>query len=98
MDVRGALILNIEIGGIMTEIIIFTDEELDCMLNHNGVVTMELTNRDCDMQFMSEKQYEKMYPKDRNCPFSNVLKKNSDDCGVLGFCEDCEWWKSFLNR
>lgn len=32
------------------------------------------------------------------CPYSNILKKNSDDCGIMEFCNDCEWWKDFIQR
>ena len=81
----------------MREIIIFSDEELDAMLNHHGVIHSK-TNDGNRLTFMSEKQYDRMYPKDPKCPYSDVLRKNSDDCGVTAFCDYCEWWKDFIQR
>lgn len=82
-------------GEIMRQLVIFTDEDLDNMLNHHGVIHMK-TNNGQDFEFMSEKQYERMRPKDPKCPYNNVLKKNSDACGVMEFCNHCEWWKDFI--
>ena len=82
-------------GEIMRQLVIFTDEDLDNMLNHHGVIHMK-TNNGQDFEFMSEKQYERMRPKDPKCPYNNVLKKNSDACGGMEFCNHCEWWKDFI--
>ena len=81
----------------MQQIIKFTDLELDGMLNHHGVVHLK-TEDGQDVSFMSEKQYERMYPKDQKCPYSNILKKNSDNCGIMEFCIYCEWWTDFIQR
>lgn len=81
----------------MKPLVIFTDEDLDNMLNHHGVIHMKANNGQ-DFEFMSEKQYERMHPKDPKCPYRNVLKKNSDICGLMEFCNSCEWWKDFIQR
>lgn len=81
----------------MREIIIFSDVELDDMLNHHGVINMK-TRDGKSLTFMSEKQYDRMHPKDSKCPYSSILRKNSDACGVMEFCNDCEWWKDFIQR
>lgn len=47
----------------MRQLVIFTDEDLDNMLNHHGVIHMKANNGE-DFEFMSEKQYEQMHPKD----------------------------------
>lgn len=81
----------------MREIIIFSDEELDGMLNHHSVIHSK-THDGKSLTFMSEKQYDRMYPKDPTCPYSRILRKNSEDCGVMEFCNYCEWWKDFIQR
>lgn len=58
----------------MREIIIFSDEELDSMLNHHGVIHSK-TNDGKSLTFMSEKQYDRIHPKDPKCPYSNILRK-----------------------
>lgn len=79
----------------MGQSIIFTDEDLDNMLNHHGVIHMKTDNGQ-DFKFMSEKQHERLYPKDPKCPYSNVLKKNSDNCGCMEFCIFCDWWNDII--
>lgn len=81
----------------MIDIIKFSDDELDSMLNHHGVYHIK-TNEGKELCFMSEKQYDRMYPRDSKCPYSNMLRKNGDKCGVMEFCNDCEWWKDFIQR
>lgn len=81
----------------MKRLIIFTDDDLDNMLNHHGVIHTK-TNDGQSFEFMSEKQYERMYPKDPKCPYNNALRKHSDDCGRMGFCNFCEWLKDFMQR
>ena len=81
----------------MMEIIRFSDDELDSMLNHHGVIHCK-TNDGNRLTFMSEKQYDRMLPKDPKCPYNNILRKNSNDCGLMEFCNDCEWWKDFIQR
>lgn len=81
----------------MGQSIIFTDEDLDNMLNHHGVIRMKTDNGQ-DFEFMSKKQYERMNPKDPECPYSNVLKKNCDKCGCMEFCIFCDWWNDIILR
>lgn len=82
---------------ITKQLVMFTDEDLDNMLNHHGVIHMQ-TNNGQNFEFMSEKQYELMHPKDPRCPFSDMLRKNSDTCGTRGFCNSCKWWNDFTKR
>ena len=81
----------------MQEIITFSDDELDSMLNHHGVYNLR-TSDEKSLTFMSEKQYNRMHPKDPKCPYSDILRKNSDDCGLMEFCNGCEWWNDFIQR
>lgn len=81
----------------MREIITFSDDELDSMLNHHGVYNTKISDGN-SLTFMSEKQYDRMHPKDLKCPWSDILRKNSSDCGLMEFCNNCDWWKDFIQR
>lgn len=47
----------------MRQLIIFTDKDLDNMLNNHEVIRMR-TNDGQIFEFMSEKQYERLHPKE----------------------------------
>lgn len=57
----------------MRQFIIFTDKDLDNMLNYNEVIHMR-TNDGQIFEFMSEKQYERLHHKYSKC----YLRKEND--------------------
>ena len=80
------------------ETVIFTDEDLDSMLNHHGVIHMK-TEDGKNFKFMSERQYELLHPKNPKCQYDDSLCKNSDSCGTMDVCYCyCEWWRDFIQR
>lgn len=30
-----------------------------------------------------------------SCPFSSQLKIDGEDCGIMAFCTECEYWKNY---
>lgn len=78
----------------MAGVFVFSDEDLQSMLNNHGVIHIK-TDDGQDYDFMSEKQYNRMHPEDSSCPHSNMLLKNSDICGTMDFCNNCKWWKDY---
>ena len=48
--------------------VIFTDEDLDSMLNHHGVIHMKTDNGQ-NFKFMSERQYKLLHPKNPKCQY-----------------------------
>lgn len=76
-------------------IITFSDEELIAMLNYHGVITIKDDEGLIAQQFMSKKQYDLMYPEDRQCPYDDEKEKGSAYCGSMDLCNICVWWNEF---
>lgn len=81
----------------MAGVFVFTDEDLESMLHHHGVIHIQ-TDDGKDYDFMSEKQYNRMHPEDPTCPHNDNLRKDGNVCGLMEFCNDCEWWEDFVKR